>query len=263
MSKGRPGSPFHPFSEPYENRRFVGFGHLKDAIFPRDRSHIVELSSRKASWPDNLLFRETMKRTVEIPGIPWERCFGLQSAMRTIAGVEGDIAECGVRNGRSTLFMLAADEARRDYFLFDSWEGLSEPGPEDVVAGTGKASWKKGDIHADEGRTRANLSGHDNVSFMKGWIPDRFEEVADRRFALVHLDVDLYEPTMLSLEFFGPRLSDGGIFICDDYGSPRCPGARRACDEYAARTGMQLYEMISGQCILFNAGGNTRETDHG
>ena len=37
----------------------------------------------------------------------------------------------------------------------------------------------------------------------KGWIPDRFDEIALKKFCLVHIDVDLYQPTLDSLNFFG------------------------------------------------------------
>ena len=66
---------------------------------------------------------------------------------------------------------------------------------------------------------------------MKGWIPSRFDEVSHRRFAFVHIDVDLYEPTRDSIAFFYSRLSEGGILLIDDYGFSTCPGATRAVDE--------------------------------
>ena len=45
----------------------------------------------------------------------------------------------------------------------------------------------------------ANLMDCRDFTLMKGWIPTRFQEVADRHFAFVHIDVDLYEPTRDSL----------------------------------------------------------------
>ena len=62
--------------------------------------------------------------------------------------------------------------------------------------------------------------------------PDRFNEVADRRFSFLHIDVDLYEPTRDSIAFFYPRMNVGGVIICDDYGFATCPGATKAIDEY-------------------------------
>ena len=44
------------------------------------------------------------------------------------------------------------------------------------------------------------------IKTYKGWIPERFDEVKDRTFSFVHIDVELYQPTYDSLEFFFPRL---------------------------------------------------------
>ena len=70
------------------------------------------------------------------------------------------------------------------------------------------------------------------IYFYPGWIPERFDHVKDRVFSFVHIDVDLYEPTLHSLRFFYPRMEAGGIILCDDYGFTSCPGATAACDLY-------------------------------
>jgi len=46
----------------------------------------------------------------------------------------------------------------------------------------------------------------------------------------VHLDADLYDPTLSGLRFFYPRLSKRGILLVHDYNA--WPGARRAVDEF-------------------------------
>ena len=119
-----------------------------------------------------------------------------------------------------------------DLYLFDSFEGLSAPAPEDATDSGDKRTWESGDLRAAEQDVRANLASFDNVHLMKGWIPERFSEVESERFRLVHIDVDLYEPTLLSIEFFYPRMSDGGVIVLDDYGSSLCPGAKQAVDEF-------------------------------
>ena len=51
----------------------------------------------------------------------------------------------------------------------------------------------------------------------KGWIPERFNEVSNQEFIFVHLDVDLYQPTLDSLDFFYSKLKKNGVIIVDDY----------------------------------------------
>jgi len=189
-------------------------------------------------------------RSRGIRGIPDPRCFFLQSVIRSLKDVGGDVAECGVWNGKSSAFLLSADARTRDYHLFDSFEGLSEPTAEDILAATGRPHWRKGMIESQEDQTRRNLSDFKNVHFHPGWIPARFPDVSDRSFALVHLDVDLYEPTRDALAFFWPRIAVGGMLVCDDYGSVKCPGPRKALDEFFDRTaGARIVEIPTGQAM--------------
>jgi hypothetical protein len=70
--------------------------------------------------------------------------------------------------------------------------------------------------------------------------------VKDKRFSFVHVDVDLYQPTLDSMEFFCPRLNNGGILLCDDYVSSLCPGAIRAIDEFLADQPEKMIYMSCG-----------------
>jgi O-methyltransferase len=157
------------------------------------------------------------------------RRFALYQLARLVAGVDGDTAECGVYQGFSSfLICLATSSGQRTHFAFDSFEGLSRPGDEDG------SHWKPGDLSTPMERAMHNLRRFPNVSWHRGWIPDRFPDVEHRRFALVHIDVDLHGPTRDSMEFFYPRVNPGGIILCDDYACTTCPGATRAVDEYLA-----------------------------
>jgi hypothetical protein len=84
------------------------------------------------------------------------------------------------------------------------------------------------------------------VRYYKGWIPERFPEVADRGFRFVYLDLDLYEPTRDSLAFFYPRLRRGGVLACDDYLMSTCPGVRQAVDEFLADKPEKMLGMPDG-----------------
>lgn len=199
--------------------------------------------------------RPYLTRSLErgIHGIPDERCFVLQNVMFALRNVPGDVAECGVRFGKSTAFLYDADASGgmggRAFCLFDSFEGLSEPQKEDLVPGQDKAAWVKHELSVPEQTVRKNLADLQNVHYFKGWIPDRFPDVAERTFALLHVDVDLYQPTRDALEFFWPRLSPGGMVVCDDYGSAKCPGAKRALDEFFADGRGGLMELPTMQAI--------------
>ena len=84
------------------------------------------------------------------------------------------------------------------------------------------------------------------LSFHKGWIPDRFQDVADDRFAFVHVDVDLRQPTIDSVTFFHSRLSPGGILLCDDYGCSTCPGATQSINAFLADKPEKMISLDAG-----------------
>jgi len=152
----------------------------------------------------------------------------LHQLLRLTAHVPGDTAECGVFRGASSWLIGAANAAgggAKTHHLFDSFAGLSEPGAADGNY------WARGDLSCNLEEVGRALQPF-KVEFHSGWIPERFNEVADRKFSFVHIDVDLAEPTRESMAFFYPRMESGGIILCDDYGFSTCPGATRAIDEY-------------------------------
>lgn len=190
-----------------------------------------------------------------IEGSPYDRCFTLMTSARMVRNIPGNFAECGVRYGKSSLFLLtgAGMQSTKRLHIFDSFQGLSEPSDADVQSG-GKSEWSKGDLAVPQDIVRQNLSAFgDRVDLHKGWIPDRFPDVADQEFSLVHVDVDLYEPTLASVEFFYPRVKPGGVIICDDYGSGDCPGAKKAIDEFFADKPENVLSLTSGQSIVIKA----------
>lgn len=176
-----------------------------------------------------------------------ERKYTVYGLIRSLNRVPGDIAECGAYNGSTAYFLaLATQQAglSRNVILYDSFEGLSRPRAEDG------SYWKAGDLAVSEDSARQNLDGFPNVHFRRGWIPERFEEDAARQFCFVHIDVDLYQPTLDSARFFYPRLQPGGMLVCDDYGFTNCPGAMKAMDEFFADKPEHIISLPTGQGLV-------------
>lgn len=78
--------------------------------------------------------------------------------------------------------------------------------------------------------------------------------MTDERFRLVHIDVDLEEPTRESLEFLYPRAVPGALFILDDHGFHSCPGVRKATNEFLEDRPEVLVELTTGQAIFYKRG---------
>jgi len=192
------------------------------------------------------------------PGNPYseERKYALREFVRFTQKLPGDMAECGCYVGVSAYFM-AKEAPLTNLFLFDSFEGLPEPENRDAVPPDVQA-WKAGDMSTSEEMLRNNLREFDRVDVLKGWIPSRFGEIAERHFRLVHIDVDLYRPTLDSLRFFYPRMVPGGVIVMDDYGYLTCPGATQAAREFMNGKPEYILQLPTGQGVIIR--GND---DHG
>jgi hypothetical protein len=180
-------------------------------------------------WYRDASFNEYLSRFDELDGYNTHRRWMLAQLIRFTSNISGDTAECGVYRG-STSYLILEHNARcalpRHHFMFDSFGGLSKPTKEDGNY------WTEGDLSTSENNARKALQQFGNKTFLTGWIPQRFDEVASRRFSFVHIDVDLFQPTKDSLAFFYPRLESGAVLICDDYGCSTCQGATQACDQF-------------------------------
>jgi hypothetical protein len=178
----------------------------------------------------------------------------------------GDFAECGVYTGISALFVCRAARTRSPAYageglhLVDSFAGLSEPREEDFYETRAEdgsvvpASIPRGSFAAGSEVVRNTMREFPATSIHQGWIPDVFRGLPETRWAYVHVDVDHYQPTADCLEYFYPRLRAGGVIICDDYGAPLFPGARRAWDRYCERHGVPFVVLDTGQSVILKTG---------
>lgn len=186
-----------------------------------------------------------------------ERILSLESAVRYVerGGVPGAFVECGVWRGGSMMAMaltlLGEGGATRELFLCDTFEGMPEPGVEDIGV-TGKSampSWKKrlrdGEstwCRAEIEDVRANLLStrydQDRVHFLEGRVQNTLPDDRIGPIAILRLDTDWYESTKWELEQLYPLLVPGGVLIIDDYG--RWQVCRKAVDDYFADHGVTM-----------------------
>ena len=172
----------------------------------------------------------------------------MRSLVALTRHLPGDTAECGVYQGASSFLICEQlNSADRRHHIFDSFAGLSNPGPEDGL------HWQPGQFAVPELAVRKNLQQFAHVDYHAGWIPATLSRVADKQFCFVHLDVDLYEPTRDASTFFYSRLTPGGILLCDDYGFSTCPGAQQAMNELAAHIGEPLIRVPTGQAFIIKS----------
>lgn len=208
----------------------------------------------QVSWWNTCWFSAYLEKFGEDKSFNADRRWMVYQLMQLVSDVPGDTAECGAYKGAASWLICKANEEAADgrtHYVFDSFKGLSKPNSLD---GT---HWREGDLSIPLNETRQNLAEYDRLVFLEGWIPSRFREVESRKFSFVHIDVDLYEPTLQSIDFFYERLAPGAIMLCDDYGFDTCPGATKAMDEFFCGKPEAIVSLCSGGGFIIKANPRT------
>lgn len=155
--------------------------------------------------------------------------------------LEGELAECGVFHAAtlsSLSWWLDRQDTDKMLFGFDSFEGF-EPGEmqRDMERGAADEIGREAALFSDNSlrlvQEKLNLCGTGKrVQLVPGFFNSSLPNFADHRFSFVHLDCDLYEPYRQCLEFFYPRMPEGGIILFDEYRDPVYEGCSRAVDDF-------------------------------
>lgn len=171
-------------------------------------------------------------------------------------GVPGAFVECGVWRGGSVLAMilqlLSLGVTDRNIFLYDTFEGMTEPTEKDVSPfhepalstwqrhkASGDKAWNyffNNELFNEESvRELLSSTGYpeSRLHFVRGSVEETIPANVPDRIAILRLDTDWYESTLHELAHLYPLLEVGGVLIIDDYG--HWEGARVAVDEYFAR----------------------------
>ncbi len=162
--------------------------------------------------------------------------------------IPGDFVECGVWKGGCAMMMAHALKKYNCYdrkiYLYDTFEGMTEPGEKDISYAKHPAHKKYNEsLHQESGTNwcRSELdevlhnlqrTGYpiENFICVKGKVEDTIPGDMPEKIALLRLDTDWYESTLHELQYLYPRLSEKGVLIIDDYG--HWLGCREAVDEY-------------------------------
>ena len=138
--------------------------------------------------------------------------------------IAGSFAEVGVYQGVTSLF-IHKQCPHRTFFLFDTFEGFRKQDLEDGLDERFKDT--------SAAAVRRLLGDSPTLQFRPGHFPETSGGLESEKFALVMLDVDMYQPSIEVFRFFYPRLVRGGYFFMHDYNSPESERAvSRAANEY-------------------------------
>jgi O-methyltransferase len=172
--------------------------------------------------------------------------------------VKGCVVECGVWRGGMSAGMAEVLGPNRQYFLFDSFEGL--PPAQEQLDGAEAVRWQqdtKSETYYDNCRApiefaeRAmQMSGTPHYTLVKGWFEQTLPHfVPPEPIAILRIDGDWYESTMTALEALFKHLAPQGIVIVDDYYA--WDGCSRAVHDFLSRHQLTTRIMQEhGICVL-------------
>lgn len=183
------------------------------------------------------------------------RLFVLWQAVRNTYLVKGDVAEVGSYKGGSARFLAVAAAQlgwSPSLHVMDTFTG--HPAAADYSRESAHVPGLFGDT--DVKQVIAYLADLPNVKVQQGRFANTCHLIEDRRFALVHIDVDIYSSAAECLRFFWPRLLPGGTMVVDDYGFMTCQGLKAAVDEFLAGDANAVgWYMHTGQMIILRSTG--------
>ena len=141
----------------------------------------------------------------------------------------GSVAELGVYKGKFARYINQYFRDRSLY-LFDTFEGFDK---RDIVVEK-KQNFSTGAQDFSDTTVEAVLQimpFREKCIVKKGFFPESAKDVEDH-FVFVSLDTDLYEPIYNGLQFFYPRLVNGGYIFIHDFNNDLYKGARKAVEQF-------------------------------
>lgn len=173
----------------------------------------------------------------------------------TCQHIEGDVVECGVWKGGMSAGMAYLLGPGRKHYLFDSFEGLPKP---NALDGEYAMEWQEsGDSELNHDNCTAEYADAEAImkrtgvdyQLVKGWFQDtvpNFEGI--EKIAVLRLDGDWYDSTMITLEKFVPLVVPGGVVILDDYYF--WEGCSKALHDYLSKE-KSTARLVSGDGFVY------------
>jgi hypothetical protein len=183
----------------------------------------------------------------------WIMSFATRFAIQFAKTENYVFVECGVAEGLSTFISIREIKAKINdnyvFHLYDSWGTMRLV---DLVESelTSKNKYSTLDINI----TKRNLSEfEDNLIFHQGYIPESFNVSPEppNNICYIHIDLNAAKPTLSALEFFYPKLVEGGVILFDDYGVIGHPDTKKTVDEFLMDKGGIFLKEPTGQAIFF------------
>jgi O-methyltransferase len=191
-----------------------------------------------AYWKYYRVFRKFNTFTM-IPVTSYVRNLAVVEKYSSVRGV---VIECGVWKGGMIAGIANILGPEREYYLFDSFEGLPEAKGIDGEAALKWQANKTSPNYYDNckaaitfAQEAMRLAGVTRFHAIQGFFEESLPSFTPNQpIAILRLDADWYESTMTCLRHLYPFVADGGLIILDDYYT--WDGCSRALHDFLAQT---------------------------
>ena len=198
---------------------------------------VVARVKKKQKDPYELAYEQFRDFTM----IPRQEYINNLVLAQRVSGLPGCVVECGVWRGGMSAGLAAILGNQRNYYLFDSFEGLP---PAKAIDGKAAIHWQSNtesqtyhdNCTAPEhfANKAMTLAGVSSFELVKGWFEQTIpQKKLKEPIALLRLDGDWYDSTMVCLENFFDKVSPNGLIILDDYYT--WDGCSRALHDFLSR----------------------------
>jgi O-methyltransferase len=172
------------------------------------------------------LFSKYRGRTMIGRGAYAENLALMAMSLRSPSLNNGSIIECGTWRGGMSAGMMEIGGPGRNYHFFDSFEGLPPAGERDGPKAkeyqrdtTSPTYFDNCTASLAEFQKTISLAGvaPEKVGIHKGFFEDTLPKFNCPPIAVLRLDADWYESTLVCLNKFWDYILPGGLLLIDDY----------------------------------------------
>lgn len=200
---------------------------------------------RNLSFLDDEAFMAAVERHTETAiekAVIWRTyvlCWAAKRALR----LDGDFVECGCYKGVSA--RIVCDYVRfgstgRHFWLYDLFEHADGMAHHSMPE-------HSGDLFE---AVQARFIELENVSVIKGRVPESFAQGMPEKVAFLHVDMNNAAAEAGALEVLFDRITPGAVVVFDDYGWTGYRAQKLAEDRFFAARGLQILELPTGQGLV-------------
>jgi len=176
-------------------------------------------------------------------------CWAADRASR----LEGDFVECGVNRGgfsRAIMHFVDFPKLGKTFYLLDTFRGLEDRLVSDAERkrGIGVGKWfQYKECYEEVCETFEGFP----VIIVRGVVPETLPQVKTAKVCYLSIDMNCAAPEIAAAEYFWDKLVSGAVIVLDDYGWGGHEEQKLAFDRFAARKGVMVLSLPTGQGLIF------------